>query len=267
MRQRFLRDVATLLVASLCAACKPEPIEWSEPVPLPSSLAASSDVAFDAQQHLVARPTASIPVPAFRGLCTSSVRVSRDKSGEWYAVWWSVRSDSTADIVMSHSSDGVTWAATVQVDSTDAERVGCQRPPPSLYADAGTVHVAYAMAAREGPGIFASHSMDRGMTFHSPVAVVYGAHIGATAIAARGDLVAVAYEDPNSDPQRIAVAFSRSMGHLFESRELVSPPTGGARDPRVALGESRIAVTWSSAISGAAPSAVGPRMMRTGALP
>ena len=266
MRQRFVRDVATLLVASLCGACKPEPIEWSEPAPLPSSLAESSDLVFDAQQRLVARPAANIPLPAVRGQCSSSVRVARDASGEWYAVWWSVRSDSTADIVMSHSSDGVTWAATVPVDSTDAERVGCQRPAPSLDADAGTVHVAYAMAAREGPGIFASHSMDRGMTFHSPVAVVYGAHIGATAIAARGDVVAVAYEDPNSDPQRVGVAFSRSMGHLFESRELVSPPTGGARYPGIALGESRIAVTWVPAVTGAAPGTGAPRMMRIGAL-
>jgi hypothetical protein len=101
------------------------------------------------------------------------------------------------------------------------------------------------MAAKEGPGIFAAHSMDRGMTFHSPVAVVYGEHIGLTAIAARGDLVVVAYEDPNSEPQRVAVALSRTMGHTFEAHEIVSPSTGQAHTPGIALGDGRIAVTWA----------------------
>jgi hypothetical protein len=108
--------------------------------------------------------------------------------------------------------------------------------------------------------------MDRGMTFHSPVAVVYGEHIGRTAIAARGDLVAVAYEDPNSDPQRVAVAFSRTMAHTFETRELVSPPTGAARDPGIALGDGRIAATWARGAAGAATDASAPRVMRVGEL-
>jgi hypothetical protein len=108
--------------------------------------------------------------------------------------------------------------------------------------------------------------MDRGMTFHSPVAVVYGAHIGGTAIAAHGDVVAVAYEDPNSDPQRVAVALSRTLGHTFETREIVSPPTGAVRDPRVVLGDGEIAVTWASGAAGAATDASAPRMMRIGEL-
>jgi len=255
-----------MLAASLALSCKPDPVEWSEPAPLPPDLAATADLAFDAHQNLVVRPPVNIRVPVFSRQCTSGVRVARDTTGDWYAVWWSVRSDSTADIVVSRSSDGVNWTPAVKVDSTDAEAVGCRRPAPSLYADGITIHVAYVMAAREGPGIFASHSMDRGMTFHSPVAVVYGAHIGGTAIAARGDVVAVAYEDPNSDPQRVAVALTRSMGHLFESRELVSPPTGAARDPRITLGASRIAVTWSPGVAGMATDTSAPRMVRIGTL-
>ena len=264
MRQRFLRDVATFLVASLCGACNSNPIEWSEPTPLPQNLAAATDLAFDARQDLVARAPDRAPVPVVTGQCTGSVRAARDTTGDWYAVWWSVRSDSTGDIVMSRSSDGVHWTHAVTFDSTAEGRGGCQLPAPSLYADGANIYVAYAMAAREGPGIFASHSMDRGMTFHSPVVVVYGAHIGGTAIAAQGDAVAVAYEDPNSDPQRVAVAFTRTMGHLFETHEIVSPPTGAARDPRIAVGKSRIAVMWAPGVAGTATDASAPRMMRIG---
>lgn len=150
--------------------------------------------------------------------------------------------------MVAHSRDGAMWQSAMRVDTTDVARVGCERPPPSIAADGANVHVAYAMTAREGPGIFASHSMDRGMLFHSPVAVVYGARIGLTAIAARGDRVAVAYEDPNSDPRRIGLALSRTQGHRFDSREIVSPPTGEARSPGVALSGFRIAVTWTRGV-------------------
>lgn len=99
--------------------------------------------------------------------------------------------------------------------------------------------------------------------FHSPVAVVYGERIGRTAVAARGDIVAVVYEDPNSTPTRIALALSRTMGHLFQSRTAVSPPTGSAREPRVALGDARIAVTWKGGTAAEEP---GSRILRLGTL-
>jgi hypothetical protein len=107
------------------------------------------------------------------------------------------------------------------------------------------------MMAREGPGIFASHSMDRGAMFHAPVAVVYGERIGRAAIAAEGNIVAVAYEDPNTEPRRIGLALSRTMGHLFQSRMSVSPPATQAGDPAVAVAGGRIAVTWRRARGGA----------------
>ena len=256
-------SASAILLLSLAWGCGPEPIEWSDAVPLPPQLASSSSLAFDAQQQLVPRTPPTIALPVFTGQCASSVRVAHDTTGDWYAVWWSVRNDSTADVVVSRSTDGTTWAPAIRVDSTDVGRVGCDRPVPSIMADAGNVHVAYAMAAREGPGIFAAHSMDRGMTFHSPVAVVYGERMGLAAIAARGDLVAVAYDDPNSNPERISLALSRTMGHLFETREVVSPSTGPARAPTVALGDGKIAVTWAR---GAANDASAPRMLRTGDL-
>ena len=171
--------------------------------------------------------------------------MARDTTGEWYAAWWSVRPDSTASIVVSRSPDGVAWLPPVSVDTADTSPAGCTRPPPAIAADAGNVHVAYAMTAPEGPGIFASHSMDRGMMFHAPVAVVYGERIGRTAIGARADFVAVAFEDPNSSVPRIGVAFSRTMAHGFDSREIVSPASTPARDPAVAVTLGRIAVSWA----------------------
>lgn len=257
-----LRDAATLLLAFVCWGCGPDPIEWGEPAPLPPQLR-STELEFDAENRLVARPGPAIQLPVFLGQCAGSVRLARDTTGDWFAVWWSIRSDSTADVVVSRSSDGVTWPSAVRVDSTDAGRVGCRRPAPSIDADAGNVHVAYAMTASEGPGIFASHSMDRGMTFHTPVAVVYGERIGLTSIAARGDLVAVAYEDPNSAPQRVALAFSRTMGHPFSVREIVSSATGTASAPGVAIGNGTIAVTWAR---GASTDASAPRVLRIGEL-
>jgi hypothetical protein len=241
-----------LLLASALSACQQAAIEWSEPTPLAHALSTATELAFDQQQNLVSRPLSAIPVrgPVAAAQCPASLRVSKDSTGDWYAAWWSVRPDSTADVVVSRSMDGVTWTAPVRVDTTDVGHVGCQRPAPSIAADGGNVHVAYAMTAREGPGIFASHSMDRGMLFHSPVTIVYGERIGSTAVAARGDLVAVAYEDPNSNPQRVGLAFSHTLGHTYDTREIVSPPTGDARAPGVALGEKRIAVTWARGASG-----------------
>jgi hypothetical protein len=185
-------------------------------------------------------------VPAMPTLCAGSVRTARDSTGDWYAVWWALRPDSTADVVVARSADAKTWRPAVRVDSTDTGRLGCRRPAPSIAADGGNIHVAYAMTAREGPGIFASHSMDRGTMFHSPVAIVYGERPGLTAVGARGNLVAVAYEDPNTNPTRIGLALSRTMAHTFESRELVSPETGGgASAPRVSLRGDSVAVIWS----------------------
>jgi hypothetical protein len=121
---------------------------------------------------------------------------------------------------------------------------------PPARAGNRRVDVAYAMAAREGPGIFASHSMDRGALFHTPVAVVYGERIGETAIAARGNTVAVAFEDPNSTIDHIGLAFSSTMAHLFQWRQIVSPSAAAARRPRIALGNGRIAVAWTRVAQG-----------------
>jgi hypothetical protein len=240
-------------------------IEWSESRPAPPELAAADAIALGAGDSIRATAASASSVPRFPAQCAESIRVARDeRGGQTYAVWWSVRPDSTADLVVAYSADGREWSAAVRVDSLDAGRVACRRPQPAIAADGDNVYVAYAMAAREGPGIFASHSMDRGVTFHSPVPVVYGANIGRSAIAARGNTVVVAYEDPNTNPQRVAVAFSRTMGHPFDSRTIVSPATGAASRPRVALGDHVLAVVWQQGDGDSASTAAS--LMRTGVI-
>ena len=235
------------LLLGMLAGCTPTAIDWEEPV----AVAAGADTA----------GAAGRPAPGLGG-CPGGVRLARDTvTGESFAAWWAVRPDSTADLVVSRSRDGAQWDVPVRVDTLDAGPTGCRRMAPAIVARAGHVQVAYAMAAREGPGIFASHSMDRGQIFHSPVAVVYGERLAPPSIAARGDLVAVAYEDPNTSPRRISLAVSTTMGHPFQSRSLVSPPTGEASAPVVTLRDSTVTVTWTS--TPRAPAAAR-RLMRRG---
>lgn len=235
-----------LLAMTLAAACDDAPIVWEQPVRLPAAVRDYDRLVIQRDGSLLTYADTAAALPASASRCPGSVRATRDTTGEWYAVWWDARADSTAEIVVARSADGAVWERGVRVDTVDAGRTGCRRPAPSIAAFGGHVHVAYAMAAREGPGIFASHSMDRGVMFHTPVAVVYGERIGEAAIAARGNDVAVAFEDPNGTLDRVGLVYSATMAHLFQHRETVSPAGVGARRPRVALGEGRIAVGWTA---------------------
>lgn len=240
-----------LIASTATLACSTAPIEWSDPSPLPDSLVGVERLTIAADGSLAAIPAdTSVLPPAAPGQCRASVRVARDTTGELYAVWWATRPDSTAEILVSRSATGEVWDAPTRVDTLDAGRTGCRRPPPSIDAWAGHVHVAYAMAAREGPGIFASHSMDKGALYHTPVAVVYGERIGEVSIAARENDVAIVFEDPNSTREHIGLAYSNTMAHLFQHRETVSPSGGSARKPHVALGNGRIAIRWTRTSAG-----------------
>ena len=239
-----------LLATTLAAACGDAPIAWSEPASLPPSLGDFDRLEMQRDGSVLTALDSIVTLPERATRCAGSLRAARDTSGEWYAVWWDTRADSTAEIVVARSADGVSWDAPVRVDSLDAGRAGCRRPPPSIAAWGGHVHVAYAMAAREGPGIFASHSMDRGALFHTPVAVVYGERLGHVAIAARGNNVAIAFEDPNGTLDQIGLVYSNTMAHLFQHRETVSPSGARARRPRIAIDDTRIAVGWNRVAAG-----------------
>jgi hypothetical protein len=241
-----LGPIARAAALAGLAACARAPIDWSVPtlvegLPAPEAslvIQATGKIAFD-------EPVRSATAPA--GACAGSLRLARASERELFGVWWAPRADSSAALLAARSADGgATWGAPVPVDTLDRGVGGCRRPPPAVAADAasGYVHVAYSLTAPEGAGVFFSHSMERGAMFHAPVPLVYGERPAMTSIAAHGDTVVVAYEDPNAAPPRVAVAISRSMGHIFEERLPVSGNNVGATDPRIARRGRVVAVAW-----------------------
>jgi hypothetical protein len=95
------------------------------------------------------------------------------------------------------------------------------------------------------------------------VPIFYGERLGRSSVAADGDVVAVAFEDPNSRSPRVGLALSRTMGHIFEARLLpVSDDNGSAMRPLAAVRGRRVAVAWERR----AASDSGPAMLaiRTG---
>ena len=249
-RAAIPRRAALLLLGaalSLGAACESSPVEWNAEH---ASLAATQGLAVSADGALVPDTMAALasritPPPA--SVCPGSLALSR-AGHRLYSVWWSARADGHARLLAAHTDDeGATWSAPTAVDTTDRSASGCRRTPPSIAADSasGYVHVAYALEAREGPGLFFAHSMDAGATFHEPVPIFYGDRLGRVSVAADGDVVAVAFEDPNSAVPRIGLALSRTMGHIFEDRLLpVSSDVGIAVRPLAAVRGRRVAVAW-----------------------
>lgn len=252
-----------LALSALCGlqACDKPPVVWNDPVSV-SAPDGLTQLVIDSAggAHFAAVQNAPRSLPATAGLCPASVRTASG-SAHLYSVWWSVRPDSSAVLYSASSPDsGVTWSVPMLVDTADRSASGCTRPPPALTVVGDDVHVAYAMAAPEGTGVFFSHFM-YGM-FHSPVAVIYGERLVATSIAAQGDTVAVAYEEPNGSRERIDVAVSTTMGHIFEWRTEATRDVDNARSPSVALRRKTIAVAWMPV--GAPDSAA--RVVRTGRL-
>ena len=235
-----------VLAPLLFVACARSPVDWTANRTVSThgdaaALAADGVIIADTLVRLAS--TLSPPAPA----CAGSLRLAVAR-GTIYAAWWSPRSDSGARLLSARSRDGGTsWGVVATVDTTDRGRTGCRRAPPAVAADSasGYVHISYAMLAPEGPGLFFAHSMDNGVTFHTPVPILYGAGLGRTSVAASGDLVIVAFEDPNSSSPRVGLALSRTMGHIFEDRVLpVSDDHGRATQPLVAIGGRRMAVAW-----------------------
>ncbi len=220
--------------------------------------------------------------------CARSIRIVSAGARGQVAVWWSrgaggrVRlAAAWRDSMVAPSPDsaaggaagaavamsGSAWRGPIMVDSLDqgpgdaqaADRgaYGCARPAPSVAIDKkyGYVHVAYALTGPEGPGVFYAHQMDPRSPFEPPVAIIYGERIGDARVAVDGDVVAVAYEDPNSggDRRKIGLAVSRTSGHLFENRLTASGGISNARDPHVIVRGRAVVVGWSETADGADP--------------
>ncbi len=187
--------------------------------------------------------------PAEPSTCLATRRAVRAATGEAYASWFAVRPDSSVRLRVARSDDGgLTWNAAVTADTTDVGTTGCARPAPSLAADSinGYIHLSYFLDAREGAGLFFTHSMERGALFHEPVPIMYGDRPSASAVASRGDTVVVVYEDPNSRMPRLGLALSRTQGHIFESRIEAGDENGESTTPRVALRGGRVTLVWTA---------------------
>ncbi|HEY4216149.1 MAG TPA: hypothetical protein VGM67_03365 [Gemmatimonadaceae bacterium] len=241
MRSRL---VAFLLI--LAAGCDQPPVDWREPAAIPAPPAGShlivdsSGVAkfVEALFHPATLP-ASDPAT-----CQSSVQTVVG-APHVYAVWWSVRPDSSAVLRYASSADsGKTWGNAAAVDTSDVSSRGCSRPPPSLTAVGDDMYVAYSMIAPEGTGVFFAHTMSS--MLHSPVAVIYGDRLVGTSIAAEGagDRVAVAYEEPNGKREQIELALSTTEGHIFEVHSTATRDVDVATMPSVAIAGPAIAVSW-----------------------
>lgn len=196
--------------------------------------------------------------------CARSLRIAIAPGRGRVAVWWSRAADSRV-LLLAAWRDSVPaeqrlapWRGPIVVDSVDqgpgdaraAERgaAGCMRPAPSLFVDDqfGYVHVAYVLVGPEGAGVFYAHQMDPRSAFESPMAIVYGDRLGSARVAASGNLVTVAYEDPNSGARpRVGLAVSRTAGHLFEDRIVASGTNVVARDPYVMVRGRAIVAGWS----------------------
>lgn len=194
-------------------------------------------------------------------MCPTSLRLvaaPASQPGRVYAVWWAVRPDSSAALYAATSANqGRTWDAAEPVDTTDRSSTGCRRPAPAVATSDTLLHVAYSMKAPEGTGVFFAHSMDRARMFHAPVPIAYGDRLVAAAIAAEGDDVVVAYEDPSGGRERVGVAASTTQGHLFEIHAIASSEQDEASSPRVALRGRTIAVAWRVRPPGAAGTGIG----------
>ena len=244
---RMLHVVAVSALVAL--GCGEGPVEWSAmrtATAEPSvQLAPDGALLPDTMAALAAR----IRSPE-GGVCPGSLVVSR-AGPRLYAAWWRARPDSGAHLLAAHSENGGgSWSIPSPVDTTDQSVTGCNRAPPAIAADSasGYVHVVFSLLGREGPGLFYAHSMDAGATFHSAVPIFYGDRLGRSSVAADGDVVAVAFEDPNSRSPRVGLALSRTMGHIFEERLLpISDDNGIATHPLAAVRGRRIAVAWQRA--------------------
>jgi hypothetical protein len=187
------------------------------------------------------------------GACPGSLRTVRS-GPDVYGAWWEVRDDSSSILMAGRSSDdGRTWSLAQPADTLDRSRRGCTRPAPAIAADSSTnyVDIAYFLEPEEGPGVFFTHSMDARKLgtgdgiFHAPVPVMYGDKPASVSVAAAGNLLVVAYEDPNGEQRAVRLALSRTMGHIFEERVRVSPAVLSAQDPLVAMRGDTVLVQWS----------------------
>jgi hypothetical protein len=243
------KRIVSLVLAASVAGCRPDLVEWTD-----ASAVASDTLPFVPPGSSVGMYVSQAGLPPDSAMCAGSVVYAVDPEGDeltfpLFAAWLRLRADSTVAVMSARyaiAGRQSQWHRAVIVDSTDVAKLGCDRPRPSIASTNLNVHVSYSLRAPEGYGIFFAHSMDNGVSFHSPVIVVYGDRLSRTATAARMQRVVVAYEDPSGDVKRVDVAVSNTDGHTFEPRVHGSPEGISASDPQVAIRGDSIALSFVS---------------------
>ena len=187
--------------------------------------------------------------PDTAGACAGSLRHARSSNDRWFAVWWLPAERGRVALATARSRDGGRiWSPPAIADGRDAGTDGCARPAPAIAADAegAYAHFAYWMAPTDGAGVFYTHWMEHDGLFHAPVAVVYGDRVVAADVAASGERVLIAYEDPNAEGG-LGYALSRTAGHVFEHHARLVPAHSRASRPLAALAGNRAAIAWHEA--------------------
>ncbi len=256
--------VLVVLLAVPAAGCVRDIVQWDREERAPGMIAPAARLTLmPGNRPALMAPWVPLAPPVGALICSNSLSATTARGDTAFAVWWRPRPDSSAALVVARSTDGgQSWAPPVTADSTDRGRSGCKRPAPFVAADSlnGFVHIVYFMMAVNGPGVFFVRSMEGGELFQPPVAIVYGERVSGAAVASRGDTVAVAYENPNTDSPQIWLALSKTAGHIFEHRQAVSPSTSVASLPAVAVRNGRVAVAWFDTERGGANAATVMRM-------
>ncbi|HEY8165817.1 MAG TPA: hypothetical protein VIF83_09730 [Gemmatimonadaceae bacterium] len=232
---------AAILIA--VSACAENAIHWSDP-------------RYDGPQQ----PSFGIGRIAWlpSDACEASVRIAR-AGATTFATWWELHSDGSARLIVSRMDSTMREPQAVAADTADHSRRECGRPAPAIaVSPSGYVHLAYFAEPVEGSGVFYAHSMDGGLTFHTPVAIVFGDKPSAVSVAAAGDTVVVAYEDPNSERPSIGLALSQTIGHIFSMNSIASPDAARATLPVVRIGGRMIRLWWSERSPNPAVSATRP---------
>lgn len=243
------REFIMLLSVPMSSACVSEAVDWDDVSYRVSQLGDP-----DARSSVMSADLPVVtgaPVPCIRSIRTAGT------GSDLFRVWWASRGDSSVVLSMQRSGDrGATWQAPVAVELRDRGRRGCDRPAAGVFYDpsGGYFHLVYFIEGNDGAGVFFSHSMDKGVMFHAPVAVVYGNAPSAASVAGIGDSVVVVFEDPNATTPRVGIALSRSAGHIFEQRDEVTPDDVAAVLPWVALDHGKITVWWKTPDQSGSPS-------------
>ena len=253
-RFRHLLPIAALVLG----ACDQAAVQWSNAAPLSTATAAAPGLVLRLPRE--GAPSLEQPAPPPRGPrlaapCPGSMVIAAARPHEWFAAWWSLRMDGTDALYASQTrDDGAQWSEPRIVDDRDRSVSGCQRPPPAIATEPakGYVQLVYSLDAGNGQGLWLTHAMAFGDMWHPPVGILFGEHASRVSVAAAGDTVAVAYEDP-TEPGRVSLALSFTAGHVFTVHTPASGVGVVASDPRIALTTPRVAVAWRAGLTEDAP--------------